>query len=486
MNFNAYTFILFFAIVLAFHYAKLRLIPQKWRWATKKSFLLMASYLFYAAWNPPFVVLLWVSTVIDWFMAKGIHSTQQQWKKRLFLAGSLSVNLGLMAYYKYGGFILDNFIDALSSAGIKYQPVSFSIALPVGISFFTFQTLSYTLDIYRGKMKPWNSRIDFALFVTFFPQLVAGPIVRAIDFQPQLQTERRATASQFHYGLWLLIVGLFQKVVLADGILAPIVNKVYAPETVPGTLNAWAGTLAFAGQIFCDFAGYSSCAIGAALCLGFVLPTNFRYPYAAVGFSDFWRRWHITLSEWLRDYLYIPLGGNRKGKVRTLCNLCITMLLGGLWHGASWTFVVWGAMHGFLLMAEQVIRALPIAQWNIWKSRPGQLFLAFVTFIMICLTWVFFRAKTFSQAFIILASMFGFVSTSMPLLHLYTEKAAVALLVILLITLNHRALRDMSDEDFELRVHQSHWLKRSVALASMLIMLTVVSGKNQAFIYFKF
>ncbi len=479
MNFNSYTFVIFFAIVLAFHYSPLK-------WTAKKVVLLLASYLFYAAWNPPFVALLWISTIIDWYMARGIHRAQHQWKKRMFLIGSLSVNLGLLGYFKYGTFILNNFIDLLASVGIQYQPAAFSIILPAGISFYTFQTLSYTLDIYRGKMEPWKSKIDFALFVTFFPQLVAGPIVRAIDFEPQLKTERRATGTQFSYGMWLIVVGLFQKVVLADGILAPIANKVYQPEYVPETLNAWAGTIAFAGQIFCDFAGYSSCAIGAALCLGFILPTNFRSPYAAIGFSDFWRRWHITLSEWLRDYLYIPLGGSRNGKVRTLINLCLTMLLGGLWHGASWTFVVWGALHGFLLVCEQIVRSLPIAKWKGWKTTGGEFFLGFVTFILICFTWVFFRAKSFDQAFMIIASMLGFVSTSMPVLFLYTEKAAVALIVVLLIALSHRQLRTMEDEAIELRIHQTHWLKRSLALASMLVLLTVAAGDSQSFIYFQF
>ena len=523
MNFNSYTFVIFFAVVLAFHYFPFQWIinrlalfipriPTLWQrlsksvWPAKKMMLLLASYLFYAAWNPPFVILLWISTILDWFMAKGIYTAKQQWKKRLFLAGSLCVNLGLLAYFKYGTFILDNFIESMASIGIHYQPAAFSIILPAGISFYTFQTLSYTLDIYSGKMKPWNipeetpeaekvpfslskyliSFLDFALFVTFFPQLVAGPIVRAINFRPQLETERRATSTQFSYGMWLIVVGLFQKVVLADGILAPIVNKVYNVDFVPGTLNAWAGTVAFAGQIFCDFAGYSSCAIGAALCLGFVLPTNFRSPYAAIGFSDFWRRWHVSLSEWLRDYLYIPLGGSRCGKVRILVNLCVTMLLGGLWHGASWTFVVWGAFHGLLLTIEQVLRALPIAKWNGWKTKSGEFFLGFVTFVCICLTWVFFRAKSFDQAFTIIASMFGFVSTSLPLLSLYTEKAALGLIVVLMISLNHRRLRDLDDQVIELKVHQTHWLRRSIALACMLITLTVSSGDNQSFIYFQF
>ena len=281
--------------------------------------------------------------------------------------------------------------------GVEYHPPALSIVLPVGISFYTFQTLSYTIDIYLSRTKLSPSFLDFALFVTFFPQLVAGPIVRAVDFLPQLERPRRASSEQFGWGLCLLTLGLFEKIVLSDGILAPVADQIYRATDQVSWAQAWIGTFAFSGQIFFDFAGYSTCAIGAGLCLGFELPTNFRAPYAAMGFSDFWQRWHISLSAWLRDYLYIPLGGNRSSAPRTYVNLAVTMLLGGLWHGASWRFVIWGAIHGFYLMVERIVRRNrgPVRS----ESLAVQLATILLTYLMVCITWVFFRAQSLSDAF---------------------------------------------------------------------------------------
>ncbi len=349
MVFNSLTFLIFILIVLILHHLPLR-------WTTKKFNLLIASYLFYAAWNPPFVILLWISTIVDWFAAKRLGRTENIAARRGLLLVSLGVNLGLLGFFKYANFVLDNFILFMDTLGVAYRPPPLDIVLPVGISFYTFQTLSYTIEVYRGKAQPWNSFLDFALFVTFFPQLVAGPIVRAVQFLPQCIGPRKATANQLGWGLSLLTVGLFEKVILADTLMGPVADKVYSAADKAGFIDAWVGTLAFSAQIFFDFAGYSTCAIGVALCLGFVLPYNFRFPYAAIGLSDFWRRWHISLSSWLRDYLYIPLGGNRCGVTRTQVSLMLTMLLGGLWHGASWRFLVWGGLHGLYLIVERIIR----------------------------------------------------------------------------------------------------------------------------------
>ncbi len=448
--------------------------------------LLLGSYLFYAAWNPPFIVLLWISTVVDWFLAKRIYAAQSLLYRRLFLAVSLTVNLGMLAYFKYGEFILQNFIDICGQIGIRYRPAHFSIVLPVGISFYTFQTLSYTLDVYRNKMRPWRSSLDFALFVTFFPQLVAGPIVRAVDFLPQCETERRANSDQFGFGLWTVVVGLFQKVVLADGLFAPIVEEVYSNRITPEFFTAWAGTLAFAGQIFCDFAGYSNCAIGTAMCLGFKLPENFRSPYAAIGFSDFWQRWHISLSTWLRDYLYIPLGGNRRGPGRTLLNLSITMLLGGLWHGASWTFVVWGALHGFYLVLERLLVQLPIAKWSVWRRQVGRIVLMLMTFVLVCFSWVFFRAGTFAQAHDVLLAMIGLGGSSANLFYLAKTKIAVSFIMIFLLMLAHWILASEKAQTFTVKVNQTPWFARSLLLTSMLLSIIMMPGKDRAFIYFQF
>ncbi len=353
MVFNSLTFVVFFVCVLALH-------VRPFSWTTKKINLLIASYLFYAAWNPPFVALLWISTVVDWYAAQGLVKSERQSARRAWMVLSVVVNLGMLAYFKYGKFALENFQAIAATFGVDYQPPGFDIVLPVGISFYTFATPSYTLDAYLRRAAPARNCLDYALFVTFFPHLVAGPIMRPTELVPQFAEPRRASKDQLRFGLALVTLGLFQKVVLADSFLARPAEMVYDGQKIPGVVDSWVATLAFSGQIFCDFAGYSTTAIGVAMCLGFAMPDNFRFPYAAVGFSDFWRRWHITLSSWLRDYLYIPLGGNRHGEARTYIALMTTMLLGGLWHGANWTFVLWGFLHG-----------LGLAAHRLWSAKVG-------------------------------------------------------------------------------------------------------------------
>ncbi len=347
----------------------------------------------------------------------------------MLLVISLIGNLGMLIFFKYGGFLLENFTSLVNAIGIDYQPAKPNIILPAGISFYTFTTLCYTIDMYKRKSEPVKSMLDFSLFVTFFPHLVAGPIVRPPQLVPQFETPRTASQKQMIEGLMLLSLGLFMKVVLADSMLSASADTVFNSNGILPSLDAWTGVLAFSGQIFFDFAGYSTCAVGAALCLGFVLPQNFLYPYAAIGFSDFWRRWHITLSTWLRDYLYIPLGGNRKGKFRTYINLMLTMLLGGLWHGANWTFVVWGGLHGFYLWVEKFFKDRAVRNSGMTMVKTGEpepvmvkasmvpdivpnktvknFFLALLTFFLINVTWVFFRSSTFTQSWELLKSMFG-------------------------------------------------------------------------------
>ncbi|WP_300973488.1 MBOAT family protein [Sphingomonas sp. LHG3406-1] len=471
MIFNSLTFVLFFAVVLALHNA-----PFGWR--QKKINLLLASYLFYAAWNPPFIILLWVSTVVDWWAAQWMVRARTQGTRRAWMIVSVVVNLGMLSYFKYGEFLLQNFVTAAAAVGVVYQPPAWDIILPVGISFYTFATLSYTLDIYLRRAEPATNFLDYALFVTFFPHLVAGPIMRPTELVPQFEQPRRANAQMVAFGFAMLTIGLFQKVVIADGLLAPVSEGLFDRPGVPLTLDAWAGVLAFAGQIFCDFAGYSTSAIGIALTLGFAMPDNFRFPYGAVGFSDFWRRWHITLSSWLRDYLYIPLGGNRHGPARTYMALMGTMLLGGLWHGAAWTFVVWGGLHGTYLAVERMLKS----RFGDWKPSKAQLFgLAFLTFLAINVTWVFFRAQDFTTAGTILASMAGHApggAAMMPGFDL-----AAAFLVMGAIFLIHFSMRDTTLEAVLERT--SAWVLAPV-LGLMAFLVIIEQGRGNAFIYFAF
>jgi len=493
MVFNSYTFIVFFIIILILHN-----LPFSWK--TKKVNLLLASYIFYAAWNPPFILLLWLSTVVDFFVGRALYTQNNIHKKRLLLVISLIGNLGMLCFFKYGGFLLDNFVTIVNAVGWKFHPAKPNIILPAGISFYTFTTLCYTIDMYEKKSKPVKSMLDFSLFVTFFPHLVAGPIVRPPQLVPQFESPRKATQQQLLEGFFLISLGLFMKVLLADSMLSATANDIFGSTNKLPALDAWMGVLAFSGQIFFDFAGYSTCAIGVAACLGFVLPQNFLYPYAAIGFSDFWRRWHITLSAWLRDYLYIPMGGNRKGKLRTYINLMVTMLLGGLWHGANWTFVVWGGLHGFYLWVEKAIadirkdKVRPIATTpsgevgvlgplpETFKPKTFRNFsIALFTFFLINVTWVFFRASTFTKAWDLLQSMFGFVSKAEPLL---TNLAIIKVIVIVsCMVIAHWLMRNT--RVLEVIPKLSWWFFGTV-WAVMLILLIWSQESSSSFIYFQF
>jgi alginate O-acetyltransferase complex protein AlgI len=492
MVFNSYTFIVFFMIMLVLH----NLPFLSWR--TKKINLLLASYLFYAAWNPPFILLLWLSTVVDYFVGRALYTQENKYKKKMLLVLSLIGNLGMLCFFKYGNFFLENFVALTNSIGLNFHPARPNIILPAGISFYTFTTLCYTIDMYKRKSEPVRSFLDFALFVTFFPHLVAGPIVRPPQLVPQFQHPHRATRLQLLQGLFLLSLGLFMKIVVADTLMAGTANTVFGyTRPLPG-LDAWMGVLAFSGQIFADFAGYSTCAIGVALCLGFILPENFRYPYAAIGFTDFWRRWHITLSSWLRDYLYIPLGGNRKGEFRTYCNLMMTMLLRGLWHGASWTFVFWGALHGIYLCVEKwsrpffgrgqkaVFQKVMVQQAGIqpaFANAKGfqNLLLALGTFFLINVTWVFFRARDFSTAWRLLVSMFGQTKTSLPVLT--TLDILKVTVVIMLIFICHWLMRNSSILQVAKKVS---WFALACFWAFLIISIIISQKSADSFIYLQF
>jgi alginate O-acetyltransferase complex protein AlgI len=473
MLFNSLTFVVFFALVLGAYWT-----IQSWN--ARKNLLLVASYVFYGAWNPPFALLLFATTALDFFLGSRIAQAQRPSTRKAWMIASVASNLSMLGFFKYGNFLLENFQWLLARAGVAYQPPHLDIFLPIGISFYTFHSLSYTLDVYRRVCQPTKSLRDFTLAVSFFPQLVAGPIVRAADFLPQLVKAPKLLTGQFGWGLMLMTLGMFEKIVLADTLIAGSAEAVFNNAGPVKTLDAWTGVIAFSGQIFFDFAGYSTCAIGAALCLGFHLKDNFSFPYAAIGFSDFWRRWHISLSTFLRDFLYIPLGGNRSGPARAALNLMIVMFIGGLWHGAAWTFVVWGLIHGVFLVIERGAKAVcGDAAWT--KNFALKLLVGFGTYIVVCIAWVFFRAADFPSAARLLAAMAGVIPVGDALLT--TREILQVALVTAGLLLAHWRMRDTSLEAVVAR------LPRGLVLALWTLMLCAIilnQGTGNAFIYFQF
>jgi D-alanyl-lipoteichoic acid acyltransferase DltB (MBOAT superfamily) len=469
MLFNSLTFLIFFVIVFTLH----RLMPG---WSAKKLLLLVASYIFYAAWNPPYVAILLFSTSLDWWLARLIWKCEDPRRRRLLLTLSLVANLSLLGFFKYGNFVLDNTRLLLAAVGVHYVPPALDIVLPIGISFYTFASLSYTIDVYRREVAGDAGYLDYALFVSFFPHLIAGPIVRARQLLPQIKVPRSASRDQLGWGLTLVIIGLFTKTVLADSIFAPVVDAAYASPGM-GALESWAAVLGFSGQIYCDFAGYSLCAIGLALCFGFEFPDNFHYPYAARGFSDFWRRWHITLSTWLRDYLYVPLGGNRRGETRTYVNLMLTMLIGGLWHGAAWTFVLWGGLHGAYLAVERhkrgSLRDAPLPKSKDWM-------LTGFTFLVVTLTWIPFRAHDAHTAAAVFAGLWRpDLLAGQNTDSLYLCYAGMALLLAW-----QFMNRDISLEERFRRF--SPTLQAALVGGCLVTMFLCSGGDERAFIYFQF
>ncbi len=471
MLFNSLGFIVFLTVVLILYYAPL------FNWTQKKLMLLLASYVFYGLWNPPLILLLWISTMVDWTAGNKLAKEERPKVRKLWLLLSMVVNLGFLAFFKYGDFLLENFVLLSNSVGWDFKAQPMDIILPMGISFYTFQTMSYTIDIYKKRIGPAKTFLDFALYVTFFPQLVAGPIVRAKDLISQFYEAKKATAKQFIWGLFLLTIGLFQKVVLADTLLSSTSDTVFGSKEILNFWDAWSGTLAFSGQIFFDFAGYSTCAIGIALMLGIVLPDNFMFPYASIGFRDLWKRWHISLSSWLRDYLYIPLGGNRFGVTRMYVALMLTMLLGGLWHGAAWTFVVWGALHGTYLIVERLLKNVFTVKLNAWNG----ILLALLTYTLVNFTWVFFRAREFSTAKNMIASMLFMNDEGAKILGLFDILKVFIMVTLLFIC--HWLMRNTNMKAVSEKT--SPWLL-GICWAAMFFLICIAQGSGEQFIYFQF
>lgn len=418
MLFNSVPFLMFFPAVLLVHFV----LPRRVRWI----WLLVVSYYFYMCWNPVYALLMLTSTAVTYLsglligrcrVPEETHGAGSAlWHHpRIWAALSLIINLGILFCFKYYRFAAENLTALLSNMGISWQPPELDVLLPVGISFYTFQALSYTMDVYRGQVEVERNFFRYALFVSFFPQLVAGPIERSRDLLGQLRQPRPFDPDAFKNGALMMLWGYFQKMVVADR-AALLVNQVYGNSQAYAGYSIAVATVAFALQIYCDFGGYSSIALGAAQMLGINLTQNFRQPYLATSVSDFWRRWHISLSTWFRDYLYIPLGGSRVGRVRRYFNVMITFLLSGLWHGANWTYVIWGGLNGLFQIAGNVKNTLlshlpatlkdgrPVVNRDCFSYR---LFQRLMTFALICLTWVFFRAESLEAAMIVLRQMFS-------------------------------------------------------------------------------
>jgi D-alanyl-lipoteichoic acid acyltransferase DltB (MBOAT superfamily) len=386
------TFAIFFMIVLPLSWA---LQPRRRAWM---AFILLASYVFYGWWNWKFVFLLIASTVVNHVLAVAIHRSTAVAARKAFLTLAVAFDIGLLAYFKYSGFFVSSFDNLVGTSWIV------DVTLPIGVSFFTFMAISYVVDTYRREIEP-ASFSRFAVFQAFFPHLVAGPIVRASELMPQLETPRNPRRVDNPRAFFLIVSGLFLKVVIANHLATHIVDDVFAAPDRHSSLEVLIAIYGYAVQIFADFCGYTNIAIGIALLLGFEFPQNFNSPYSAVSLQDFWRRWHMTLSRWLRDYLYIPLGGSRKGRLATYRNLMIVMLLGGLWHGAAWTFVIWGGIHGTGLAVERFLRERrgidesSDAPRHVWLGR-------IVTVNVVCFAWIFFRADSVARAGQIIERLF--------------------------------------------------------------------------------
>ena len=471
MLFNSFHYILFFLLVLL-------VTDSVRRRRFQHVFLLLASYYFYWVSSTWFVLLLLYSSFLDFYCGRAIGNSTRLRTRRIFLACSIAGNLGVLAYFKYTNFAFSSLEALFGSLGFGVRLSGWEIFLPIGISFYTFQSMSYTLDIYFGKLKPVDSIRQFALYVSFFPQLVAGPIVRARHFLPQLVRMPMVNWDQIRFGSTLILYGLIKKVCVADN-LSEFVETVFHGDLTRDSLAVFLGIAAFAIQIYCDFSGYTDIAIGSARVLGFRFPDNFNFPYFSRNITEFWKRWHISLSSWLRDYLYIPLGGNRKGRPRQLVNLLVTMLLGGLWHGAAWHFVLWGLYQGILLILHKVlIWRRPPSGSRIWNPLK-----ILGTFYLTCIGWLIFILSDLGKlGFYVKKMLFWDFNTAG--LSALIDSHPLALFLIaafaLIHVLSYRVGR------LSRRLASSRSLSWSWTMLGGLLVLYLFAGGQASFIYFQF
>ncbi|RRQ50261.1 MBOAT family protein [Maribacter algicola] len=406
MLFNSFEFLVFLIVVFGLYWL---VFNTKTKY--QNVLLLLASYSFYGWWDYRFLSLIFISTLVDYVVGLQIHGTVKASQRKVLLGISMAFNIGLLAFFKYFNFFVDSWIQVLDNLGYHTKNTwSLNIILPVGISFYTFQTMSYTIDVYRKKLVPTKDFISFAAFVSFFPQLVAGPIERASNLLPQILGKRNFSYEKGMQGLRLILWGLVKKVVIAD-VLALKVDDIFGNYHDFGGGVLWLGAIYFAIQIYCDFSGYSDIAIGVSKLFGIELMSNFKFPYFSRNVGEFWRRWHISLSTWFRDYLYIPLGGSRNGKWKSLRNVFIIFLVSGLWHGANWTFVVWGGLHALLFVPSYIMGRNrkytdAIVAENSWFPTLREFAEILLTFLLVVLAWVFFRSESLASALEYLTFMF--------------------------------------------------------------------------------
>ncbi len=469
MSFNSAEYLLFLPLVLILH-GLLEGRENRRHWL-----LLVASYGFYMGWNWRYAGLIALSTWIDFSVGTRMSRSHSPPLRRLLLVISLGTNLGLLAAFKYWGFLAGNAESLLQLLGFDISLPQHDLLLPVGISFYTFQTLSYTIDLYRRQIDVEPSLTRFALFVSFFPQLVAGPIVRASEFIPQLREQPTVPANQIRRGMARIFRGLIKKIVFADILAVALVDPMFANPGEYGSLDLLLGLYAYAFQIYGDFSGYSDIAIGSALCLGYQLPENFNRPYLSQNVREFWTRWHISLSGWLRDYLYIPLGGNRVGPRRTAINLMVTMGLGGLWHGAAWTYVLWGIYHGLLLM---LARSSTRRAGGEQRSKAEVLWHQLVCFHLIVGGWLLFRATSLQNL--------GDYVTGLLSLRGGLHASPLAIGILALASTAHLAPKDMLDRWQERSVNTTPAWLQGAAYAGLIVFFVGATLDTAAFLYFQF
>ena len=477
MLFNSIEFLLFFPTVFVLYW----FVFNK-NLKVQNSLILISSYVFYGWWDYRFLCLIFLSTIVDYTVGLNIPKQNSEKKQKLLLWCSVLFNLSVLGFFKYYNFFVDSWVELFSSLGYEIKSIwTLNIILPVGISFYTFQTMSYTIDVYRKKLEPTKDFISFASFVSFFPQLVAGPIERASNLLPQILNRREFQYEQGVQGLRLILWGMFKKVVIADS-LAPRVDDIFGNYQDLGGGTLWLGAIYFAFQIYCDFSGYSDIAIGTSKLFGFELKSNFKFPYFSRNIGEFWRRWHISLSTWFRDYLYIPLGGSQKGKWKSIRNIFIIFLVSGFWHGANWTFIIWGLFHSILFLPSFIFKTNrkytnSIIGENTFLPTPKEFLQVGTTFVLVTIGWVFFRSETLEDSFLYLYKMLSNYELNSSLLVIVKNILVIPIFVVL----DYFVLKN------KLLLKQD--MKKEIVFYVLILIYVVsiiVKEENKSFIYFEF